>query len=64
MMDPSPNIASNCIKELQKSFDIKIHGNLQEYLGIQINQDANGYITMTQPHLIDSILKDLGLLEK
>ena len=63
MMDPSPKITLTCIKELQKSFDMKIRGSLQEYLGIQINQNANGYITMTQPHLIDSILQDLGLLE-
>jgi hypothetical protein len=64
MMDPRPEIAVARIQELQGSFDIEIHGNLQEYLGIQINQDANGCITMTQPHLIDSILHDLGLSDK
>jgi Reverse transcriptase (RNA-dependent DNA polymerase) len=64
MMGPRPEVAVAQIQELQGSFDIEIHGNLQEYLGIQINQDANGCITMTQPHLIDSILHNLGLSGK
>jgi hypothetical protein len=64
MMDPDPEVAQSRVKELQMSFDIEIHGDLNDYLGIQIHQEPNGTITMTQPQLIDSILKDLGLLDK
>ena len=63
-MDPNPEVAQSRVKELQMSFDIEIHGDLNDYLGIQIQQKLDGTITMTQPQLIDSILKDLGLLDK
>jgi hypothetical protein len=45
-------------------FEIDIQGNLQDYLGIHINHHNDGTITMTQPHLIDSILSDLNPTDK
>jgi hypothetical protein len=50
------------IKEMQAAhLDITIEGDLQDFLGINIERKAHGTIHLTQPHLIDKILKDLRL---
>jgi hypothetical protein len=50
------------IKDIkQAGLDITIKGNLQDFLGINIDQKPNGSIHLTQPHLIDQILEDLRL---
>ena len=51
------------IRDFKTLFDIEVQGKLHEYLGIQIDKQADGSIIMTQPHLIDSILRDLNLLQ-
>ena len=48
------------IKEMQEAnLDITIRGDLQEFLGVKIEKKANGMIHLTQPNLINKILKDL-----
>ena len=42
--------------------DITIEGALEDVLGVNIDRNPNGTIHLTQPYLIDSILKDLSLL--
>ena len=50
------------IKEMQKAnLDITIEGDLQDFLGVNIERKPDGTIHLTQPHLIDQILKDLRL---
>jgi hypothetical protein len=49
------------VKKLQSSFKITEEGDLCDYLGIKVTRHDDGNITLTQPHLIQSILKDLGL---
>ena len=50
------------IKEMQEAkLDITIEGDLQDFLGVNIERKADGTIHLTQPHLIDQILKDLWL---
>ena len=41
--------------------DITIEGTLEDFLGVNIERRRDGSIHLTQPHLIDSILKDLKL---
>ena len=48
--------------ELKQSFEITIEGSIADFLGVKINKRSDGCIELTQPHLIDSILKDLGLI--
>jgi hypothetical protein len=48
-------------QKLQRSFDITLEGTLCDYLGIRIKKEGSNNLTLTQPHLIASILKDLGL---
>ena len=38
-------------------------GSLSNYLGVQIEKLPNGAIKLTQPHLIQHILNDLGFNE-
>jgi predicted nucleotidyltransferase len=50
------------IKEMQTAnLDITIEGDLQDFLGVNIDKHENGSIHLTQPHLIDQILDDLRL---
>jgi hypothetical protein len=48
------------IKEMQEAkLDVTIKGNLQDFLGANVERKTDGTIHLTQPHLIDQILKDL-----
>jgi hypothetical protein len=50
------------IKEMrQAKLDITVEGDLQDFLGVNIERLPDGTIQLTQPHLIDQILKDLRL---
>ena len=40
---------------------LTIVGDLEEFLGVNIDRTSRGSIHLTQPHLIDSILKYLRL---
>lgn len=41
--------------------DITVEGDIQDFLGVNIERQDDGTIKLTQPHLIDAILKDLRL---
>jgi hypothetical protein len=41
--------------------NITVEGDLQDFLGVNIERKENGVINFTQPHLIDQILKDLRM---
>jgi hypothetical protein len=41
--------------------ELTIEGDLQDFLGVNIDRKSNGEIHFTQPHLIDNILNDLRL---
>ena len=41
--------------------NITDEGNLEDFLGVNIERKEDGSIVLTQPHLIDQILKDLRL---
>ena len=50
------------IIDLRKAHsDITVEGNLQDLLGVNIDKRKDGSINLTQPHLIEQILKDLRL---
>ena len=40
---------------------LTVKGHISDFLGIQIERKPDGTIHLTQPHLIDQILKDLRL---
>jgi hypothetical protein len=50
------------IEEIQAAnLNITIEGDIQDFLGININRKEDGSVDLTQPQLIEGILKDLRL---
>ena len=50
------------IKDIKRAkLDITIEGDLEDFLGVNIDHRKDGSIHLMQPHLIDQILKDLRL---
>ena len=45
-------------------FNTEDEGTLEDYLGVKIAKLENGTMTFTQPQLINSILKDLCLINE
>ena len=61
LLEPDQKELDQIYKMLQMAFNIQDEGNLCDYLGIHITRRDDGTLLLTQPHLIDSILADLGL---
>jgi hypothetical protein len=50
------------IKKIQKvGLNITVEGDLQDFLGIKIQREDDGSIYLSQPHLIEQILRALRL---
>jgi Reverse transcriptase (RNA-dependent DNA polymerase). len=61
---PDKNEIDKVVKMIQDTgLNITIEGDLQDFLGINIQRENDGSINLTQPHLIDQILKDLQLTD-
>ena len=60
---PNEEEIATCMSDLGKRFDITDEGDIDEYLGVKVTRAPDGSITLTQPHLIDSIIADLGFKE-
>jgi hypothetical protein len=59
---PDPQELDKNIEEMRAaSLDITVEGTLSDFLGVKITKEPDGTYHLTQPHLIDSILKDLRL---
>ena len=52
-----------CMSDLSSKFEITDEGDIDEYLGVKVTRLDDGRITLTQPHLIVSIIQDLGFKE-
>jgi hypothetical protein len=63
IMGPDKDEVDMLIKKIGKRFKIEDQGDLSDYLGIKIERHQDGTMEWTQPNLIKSILKDLGLIE-
>ena len=61
LIGPDQKEIEELIKKLGKVFKIEDQGDLSDYLGIKIEKHKNGTMEWTQPVLISSVLKDLGL---
>jgi hypothetical protein len=59
---PDEKEINQIIKDMQKAkLNITIEEDLQDFLGVNIDRKEDGIIHLTQPHLINQILKDLRL---
>ena len=52
---------ANEIKSLQQDFDLTDDGPLQDYIGTRFERHADGSVSLTQPRMIDRVLKIVGL---
>jgi hypothetical protein len=63
IFSPSDSIIDDLIKNLYDTYLLEDQGNVQDYLGIHITQNPmTKSISMTQAGLIESVIKDVGLL--
>ena len=59
---PDEKEIDQIIKDMKKAkLDITVEGDIQDFLGVNIDRRQDGTINLTQPHLITQILKDLRL---
>ena len=59
---PGESKIEKAISELKAlKFELTDEGEVDSFLGIKIDKDAKGNITMTQRGLIDTIIKSVGL---
>jgi len=73
LIGPTPKDINDVIKLLKKkagkedefrAFNMTDEGDLCDYLGVKVDHLPNGAIKLSQPHLIQQILNDLGFNER
>jgi len=57
-------LVKTAVKEIAESFEITNEGEVDEYLGVKVEKLQEKRIKMSQPYLIDQILKGLGFNER
>ncbi len=62
LLGPNKEEIEEIVQLLGKNFKIEDQGTLDDYLGVNIERREDESIEMTQPTLIKSILKDVGLI--
>jgi hypothetical protein len=63
LLGPTKEGIQEIMKKLKSCFNIEDEGDISDYLGVKVTKLPNGNISLTQPYLIQSILKDLHLLD-
>jgi len=59
---PDPTEIDKAIQDIKDAkLDITIEGDIQDFLGVNIERRPDGSIHLTQPHLIDQVLEDLKM---
>lgn len=59
---PDMNVLNQAIKDISTKFTITLNEELIDFLGVNVNMGSTeGEITFSQPQLIKTIIKDLGL---
>jgi hypothetical protein len=58
---PDPSELDDIVRQMRTMAYITVEGDIGDFLGVQIERTKDGKFILSQPHLIDSILKDLRL---
>ena len=62
LMGPEYGDIERSIEEVERSgLEIEYKGNIEDYLSINVKEQENGNIKLTQPQIIDSIINDAQL---
>ena len=60
LLSPLKSEIDTTLKDLRQNFKLTDEGDIAEYLGLQILKHSNGTISLTQPQLVASILRDIN----
>jgi len=63
ILGPTTQGIEEILTKLRSQFNIDDGGDMSDYLGVKVMREKDGTIHLTQPHLIESILRDLHLLD-
>jgi hypothetical protein len=63
LLGPTREGINTVMQLLHSQFSIEDEGEISDYLGVKVTKNQDGSITLAQPHLIQSILSDLHLLD-
>jgi hypothetical protein len=63
LISPYKTLIQKEIKSLQEEYDLMDDGELQDYLGIRFERRNDGSLKLTQPRMIERVLKIVGLDE-
>ena len=59
---PDSGATTRTIEEIERAgLDIEDKGNIENYLGVNVEDQENGKVNLTQPQIIDSIINDIQL---
>ena len=59
---PDPKELDEILNDMKNAgLDLTVEGDVSDFLGVQIDRISNGQFKLTQPHLINDILKELRL---
>jgi hypothetical protein len=62
LLGPNPDELDSIIEEMKGTgLDHTVEGEITDFLRVKIEHKDDGTIHLTQPHLINSILKELHL---
>ena len=62
-MSPSNENITKEVELFKANFNISVEGDLCDYVGVNIERKKDGTVHMTQPQLINSVLKELNFNE-
>ena len=57
---PTKEEVNEFLDELKQKFDMTDEGDLNDFIGVNITRHEDGKIELSQPHLIEQILRDLN----
>ena len=64
-LSPKANEIDKCLKDMSSIFNLTDEGKISDYLGIKVQKCPSAKtITLTQPHLIASIMTDMNFAAK
>jgi hypothetical protein len=58
---PTSTDLDDLVQVIKDNVDLEDQGEIEDYIGVNVSRNDDGSITLSQPHLIASILKDLRL---
>jgi hypothetical protein len=59
---PSSKVIDEIIASLKEDFDVTDKGEIDDYLGVNVSHPTEDTIELRQPHLIQQILDEVGML--